>query len=112
MRSRDVRSNVRRSIKEGIVVDEVHEISDSDKAAVEQGIHDWKKKRTGIQIATQDLQPWVDLNHRRLFYARHGDSRKVGRSSTCLYRSNAHPRYGDSPFYRKFHQVVIKSNTR
>ncbi|TIA75817.1 hypothetical protein E3P91_00192 [Wallemia ichthyophaga] len=77
MRSRDVRSNVRRSIKEGIVVDEVHEISDSDKAAVEQGIHDWKKKRTGIQIATQDLQPWVDLNHRRLFYARHGDSRKI-----------------------------------
>ena len=56
---------------------EALEIVDADKTAVEQGIHDWKKKRTGLQIATQDLQPWVDLKHRRVFYARHLESGKV-----------------------------------
>lgn len=79
-RSRDVRNNVKRSNKAGIVVEEAHEIKESDKAAVEQGIHDWKKKRTGLQIATQDLQPWVDLKHRRIFYARHAETGKVGLS--------------------------------
>ena len=81
-RSRDVRNNVRRSNKAGITVDEALQVTDSDKAQVEQGIHDWKKKRTGLQIATQDLQPWVDLKHRRIFYARESDTGKVS-LSTC-----------------------------
>ncbi|TIB70436.1 hypothetical protein E3Q22_03178 [Wallemia mellicola] len=76
-RSRDVRNNVRRSNKAGLAVQEALEIVDADKTAVEQGIHDWKKKRTGLQIATQDLQPWVDLKHRRVFYARHLESGKI-----------------------------------
>ena len=77
VRSRDVRNNVRRSIKANIKIDECLELNEDDRLQVDQGIVDWKKKRSGLQIATQDLQPWVDLKHRRVFFARSLESNKV-----------------------------------
>ncbi|KAJ3536705.1 hypothetical protein NMY22_g5913 [Coprinellus aureogranulatus] len=69
---KDLKKNLMRAEKYHVVVSEVKDKqwSDADKRAVEQGIEDWKKSRSGIQIASTTLQPWLDQEHRRYWVAR------------------------------------------
>jgi hypothetical protein len=61
-----------RAEKYNVVVSEVQgkEWTEEDKRAIEQGVEDWKKSRSGIQIASTTLQPWLDQEHRRYWVAR------------------------------------------
>jgi len=47
------------------------------KRQVEEGIANWKKSKTGIQIASTSFQPWLDFEHRRYWVAE-SDSNIVG----------------------------------
>jgi hypothetical protein len=51
---RDLRKNLKRAQKDGVVVQEVRneDWTEVDKMAVEDGIQGWLKSRSGIQIAT------------------------------------------------------------
>ncbi|TEB32662.1 hypothetical protein FA13DRAFT_1763765 [Coprinellus micaceus] len=57
---KDLKKNLMRAEKYNVV----------DKRAIEQGVEDWKKSRSGIQIASTTLQPWLDQEHRRYWVAR------------------------------------------
>ncbi|PPQ81122.1 hypothetical protein CVT26_011232 [Gymnopilus dilepis] len=64
---KDLKKNLYRANKYDVKVHEVKnsEWTEEDKAAVEQGIKDWKENKSGVQIASTTLQPWLDSTHRR-----------------------------------------------
>jgi len=70
---RDLRKNLKRAQKDHVEVREVKREAwtEADKMAVEDGIQGWLKSRSGIQIATTTVQPWLDFVHRRYWLARH-----------------------------------------
>ncbi|KII87900.1 hypothetical protein PLICRDRAFT_42418 [Plicaturopsis crispa FD-325 SS-3] len=69
---KDLKKNLRRAEKAHIVVAEVEKEgwSEEDKKVVEEGIEAWKKSRSGVQIASTSLMPWLDAEHRRYWLAR------------------------------------------
>jgi len=69
---KDLKKNLKRADKEAVEVAEVRgdAWSHEDKTAVEKGIADWKRSKSGIQIASTALQPWLDEDHRRYWLAR------------------------------------------
>ncbi|KAG6852619.1 hypothetical protein C0991_010390 [Blastosporella zonata] len=76
---KDLKKNLRRAQRANVHVTETRtdELSDNDKSAVERGILEWRKTRSGVQIASSSLQPWLDSRHRRYWLARH-DGKPVG----------------------------------
>jgi len=46
------------------------EWSEADRTQVERGVAEWKKSRSGLQLASTALTPWVDAEHRRYWVAR------------------------------------------
>ncbi|KAI0052156.1 hypothetical protein FA95DRAFT_1586830 [Auriscalpium vulgare] len=68
---KDLKKNLRRAEREHVTVREIHqdEWTDEMKHEVEDGIVNWKKNRSGIQIASSSFQPWLDFEHRRYFVA-------------------------------------------
>ncbi|KAF9467694.1 hypothetical protein BDZ94DRAFT_1155912 [Collybia nuda] len=73
---KDLKKNLKRADKQDVHVTEVtkQQWSDEDKKAVEQGIIDWKKSKSGVQIASTTLQPWLDQGHRRYWLAKKDDT--------------------------------------
>ncbi|KAG6902724.1 hypothetical protein C0995_012388 [Termitomyces sp. Mi166 len=70
---KDLKKNLRRAQRAEVYVSEVlaDEWTPEDKKAVEQGIIEWRKSRSGVQIASTTLEPWLDSRHRRYWLARH-----------------------------------------
>ncbi|KAH9973786.1 hypothetical protein BGW80DRAFT_1437127 [Lactifluus volemus] len=68
---KDFKKNLRRAQRANVRVREVQpdQWTDSMKRQVEQGIVDWKKNKTGIQIASTSFMPWLDFEHRRYWVA-------------------------------------------
>ncbi|KAI9441276.1 hypothetical protein H4582DRAFT_2110228 [Lactarius indigo] len=64
---KDFKKNLRRAERENVRVREVQpdQWTDAMKHQVEEGIANWKKSKTGIQIAS----PWLDFEHRRYWIA-------------------------------------------
>lgn len=73
---RDLKKNLKRAQKDHVEVQEIRseDWEEADKIAVEDGIQSWLKSRTGIQIATTTVQPWLDSHHRRYWLARHHEN--------------------------------------
>lgn len=72
---KDLKKNLYRADKYNVKVKEVlsNEWTDADKAAVEKGIQEWKENKSGVQIASTTLQPWLDSQHRRYWLAKKDD---------------------------------------
>ncbi|TFK29477.1 hypothetical protein FA15DRAFT_677719 [Coprinopsis marcescibilis] len=72
---KDLKKNLNRAEKYDVHVQEIRNTQwkDADKKAVEEGIEAWKSGRSGIQIASTTLQPWLDQEHRRYWLARQHD---------------------------------------
>ncbi|RXW23206.1 hypothetical protein EST38_g2639 [Candolleomyces aberdarensis] len=72
---KDLKKNLMRAQKYDVHVDEVKtgEWKDEDRKSVEDGIAAWKAGRSGVQIASTTLQPWLDEKHRRYWIARKDD---------------------------------------
>ncbi|KAI0062509.1 hypothetical protein BV25DRAFT_1803919 [Artomyces pyxidatus] len=68
---KDFKKNLRRAEREDVVVREIqHDAwTDDMKHEVEDGILNWKKSRSGAQIASTSFQPWLDFEHRRYWIA-------------------------------------------
>ncbi|KAH9979739.1 hypothetical protein BJV74DRAFT_857584 [Russula compacta] len=68
---KDFKKNLRRSERENVQVREVRpdQWTDAMKRQVEEGIGNWKKSKTGVQIASTSFQPWLDFEHRRYWVA-------------------------------------------
>jgi hypothetical protein len=68
---KDFKKNLRRAERANVQVREVQrdEWTDAMKKQVEEGISNWKKSKTGIQIASSSFQPWLDFEHRRYWIA-------------------------------------------
>jgi len=68
---KDFKKNLRRAERENVRVREVQteQWTDEMKRQVEEGIVNWKKSKTGIQIASTSFQPWLDFEHRRYWIA-------------------------------------------
>ncbi|KAI0296434.1 hypothetical protein BC826DRAFT_879984, partial [Russula brevipes] len=68
---KDFKKNLRRAERENVQVREVQseQWTDAMKRQVEEGIANWKKSKTGIQIASTSFQPWLDFDHRRYWIA-------------------------------------------
>ncbi|KAH9060614.1 hypothetical protein EDB87DRAFT_1615589 [Lactarius vividus] len=68
---KDFKKNLRRAERENVRVREVQpdQWTDAMKHQVEEGIVNWKKSKTGIQIASTSFQPWLDFEHRRYWIA-------------------------------------------
>ena len=73
---KDLKKNLNRAEKYDVHIEEVKQgqWTDSDRHAVEEGIEEWKKSRSGLQIASTTLQPWLDEQHRRYWVARQHDN--------------------------------------
>lgn len=73
---KDLKKNLNRAEKYDVHIEEVRQgqWKDSDRRAVEEGIEEWKKSRSGLQIASTTLQPWLDEKHRRYWVARQHDN--------------------------------------
>ncbi|KAF4612854.1 hypothetical protein D9613_011159 [Agrocybe pediades] len=76
---KDLKKNLNRAEKYGVQVKEkLHqEWTEEEKAAVEQGIREWKENKSGVQIASTTMQPWLDSQHRRYWLAKK-DGEPVG----------------------------------
>lgn len=63
---------------------EVHEISKGENVSedlrkrCDKRIKDWKDARHGVQVHIGEVQPWVDMEHRRYFWAEDRDSEVAG----------------------------------
>jgi len=68
---KDFKKNLRRAERENVRVREVQpeQWTDEMKRQVEEGIVNWKKSKTGVQIASTSFQPWLDFEHRRYWVA-------------------------------------------
>jgi len=68
---KDFKKNLRRAERENVQVREVlpDQWTDAMKRQVEEGIANWKKSKTGIQIASTSFKPWLDFEHRRYWVA-------------------------------------------
>ncbi|KAH9962969.1 hypothetical protein BC827DRAFT_1196199 [Russula dissimulans] len=68
---KDFKKNLRRAERENVQVREVlpAQWTDAMKHQVEEGIANWKKSKTGIQIASTSFKPWLDFEHRRYWVA-------------------------------------------
>lgn len=68
---KDFKKNLRRAERENVRVREVQpeQWTDEMKRQVEEGIVNWKKSKTGVQIASTSFQPWLDFEHRRYWIA-------------------------------------------
>jgi hypothetical protein len=73
---KDLKKNLNRAEKYDVHIEEVKQgqWKDTDRRAVEEGIEEWKKSRSGLQIASTTLQPWLDEQHRRYWVARQHDN--------------------------------------
>lgn len=71
---KDLKKNLMRAEKYDVHVDEVKGggWKDEERKAVEAGIEAWRASRSGIQIASTTIQPWLDEKHRRYWVARKG----------------------------------------
>ena len=69
---KDLKKNLYRADKYHVTVKEVRaeEWTNEDKIAIEQGIREWKANKSGVQIASTTLQPWLDSEHRRYWVAK------------------------------------------
>jgi hypothetical protein len=69
---KDLKKNLMRAEKYDVHVDEVKAggWKVEDRKSVEDGIAAWKASRSGIQIASTTIQPWLDEEHRRYWIAR------------------------------------------
>ncbi|TFK33529.1 hypothetical protein BDQ12DRAFT_766509 [Crucibulum laeve] len=69
---KDLKKNLNRAEKYDVHVAEVkdEQWTNEDKRVVEEGIRDWKANKSGVQIASTTLQPWLDQEHRRYWIAR------------------------------------------
>ncbi|KAI9465754.1 hypothetical protein BJY52DRAFT_1242365 [Lactarius psammicola] len=76
---KDFKKNLRRAERENVRVREIQpdQWTDAMKLQVEEGIANWKKSKTGVQIASTSFQPWLDFEHRRYWIAEK-DSNIVG----------------------------------
>ncbi|KAH6910617.1 hypothetical protein BKA70DRAFT_1424273 [Coprinopsis sp. MPI-PUGE-AT-0042] len=73
---KDLKKNLNRAEKYDVHIEEVKhgQWKDTDRRAVEEGVEEWKKSRSGLQIASTTLQPWLDEQHRRYWVARQHDN--------------------------------------
>lgn len=69
---KDLKKNLMRAEKYKIQVKEIKggQWTVEDRQEVERGIEEWKQSRSGIQIASTTLQPWLDEEHRRYWVAK------------------------------------------
>ncbi|KAJ2919681.1 hypothetical protein MD484_g719, partial [Candolleomyces efflorescens] len=69
---KDLKKNLMRAEKYDVHVDEVKAggWKVGDRKKVEDGIAAWKASRSGIQIASTTIQPWLDEEHRRYWIAK------------------------------------------
>ena len=69
---KDLKKNLYRAEKYNVKVKEVlaDQWTEDDKAAIEQGIRDWKASKKGPQIASTTGLPWLDSEHRRYWVAK------------------------------------------
>ncbi|KAH9474780.1 hypothetical protein JR316_0013245 [Psilocybe cubensis] len=76
---KDLKKNLYRADKYDVKVQEIlsNEWTEADKIAVEKGIAEWKENKSGVQIASTTLQPWLDSVHRRYWLAKK-DGEPVG----------------------------------
>lgn len=58
---KDLKKNLRRAERAGVKVEEVKEWKAGEKEEVEQGVQDWKKNRSGVQIASVSCIIALDL---------------------------------------------------
>ena len=72
---KDLKKNLYRADKYGVHVEEVKKDgwTTQDKVQVEEGIKRWKESKSGLQIASTTLQPWLDQEHRRYWAAKKDD---------------------------------------
>jgi len=84
---KDLKKNLMRAEKYKVEIKEkkLGEWTDEEKAAVEDGIARWKASRSGIQIASTTLQPWLDAEHRRYWVAKQEGKVRCGLVS-CMRR--------------------------
>ncbi|EAU84084.1 hypothetical protein CC1G_06946 [Coprinopsis cinerea okayama7 len=77
---KDLKKNLNRAEKYNVSVSEVRsdQWTPEDRKAVEDGIGEWKASRSGLQLASTSLQPWLDEKHRRYWVARQDDFKIVG----------------------------------
>ncbi|KAL0960174.1 hypothetical protein HGRIS_011808 [Hohenbuehelia grisea] len=76
---KDLKKNLRRAEKANVDVKQIKDgqWSDQDKLDIETGIEEWRKSRSGLQLASTSLQPWLDQEHRRYWVA-YKDNKAVG----------------------------------
>ncbi|KIL66677.1 hypothetical protein M378DRAFT_185955 [Amanita muscaria Koide BX008] len=76
---KDLKKNLRKAQDAAVEVDEMKEgeWTQTQKKEVEDGIAHWKKDRSGVQIASTTLQPWLDRRHRRYWLASR-DEKAIG----------------------------------
>ncbi|KAJ3971867.1 hypothetical protein EV361DRAFT_908835 [Lentinula raphanica] len=70
---KDLKKNLRRAEKAGVVVEEVTgRWSSEDRKEVEEGMLEWRRLKglKGVQLASTTGQPWIDEEHRRYWVAR------------------------------------------
>ncbi|KAK6542165.1 hypothetical protein TWF694_007930 [Orbilia ellipsospora] len=67
----NVARKIRHAKKEGIKITDVPpgQVTDDIKAKCDQRMQDWMNNRKGTQVHLTELNPWVDWEHRRYFYA-------------------------------------------
>ncbi|EGX49774.1 hypothetical protein AOL_s00076g658 [Orbilia oligospora ATCC 24927] len=67
----NVARKIRHAKKEGIKISDVPpgQVTPEIKAKCDQRMQDWMNNRKGTQVHLTELNPWVDWEHRRYFYA-------------------------------------------
>ncbi|KAJ8481168.1 hypothetical protein ONZ45_g15395 [Pleurotus djamor] len=70
---KDLKKNLRRAAKANVEVSEVkgEQWTQEMRKEVEAGIEEWKRSKSGLQIASTTVQPWLDEEHRRYWIATH-----------------------------------------
>lgn len=88
---KDLKKNLMRAEKYKIQVKEIKggQWTVEDRQEVERGIEEWKQSRSGIQIASTTLQPWLDEEHRRYWVAKRENEKIVGILILTPVRSNS-----------------------
>ncbi|KAF4586716.1 hypothetical protein EYR40_010731 [Pleurotus pulmonarius] len=70
---KDLKKNLRRADKVCVEAFEVSSNSWTEglRKEVEEGVENWRRSKSGLQLASASLQPWLDEEHRRYWISQH-----------------------------------------
>lgn len=71
-KDKDLERKIRHAEKEGVKLNSVphnEPVPEALQQQIDARVQDWKSNRKGQQVHLTEIRPWVDMSHRRYFYA-------------------------------------------